>query len=252
MTPSASARPGAERLRALSFFFPAYNEEENIEAVVAEALETLPRFADEFEVVIVDDGSRDRTPELADHLAAADPRVRVIHHRPNRGYGGAVRSGLESARFPYVFFTDGDRQFRLADLGLLLREIDGTDAVVGYRAKRMDPTRRLVIAWVYKQVIGALFGGGFRDVDCAYKLFRTEIFQRAPLSDVRSNGAFFSAELLLRLRAAGLRVRQVSVPHHPRTAGLAAGAAPKVVLRTLRDMALLRLRLWRRRRGPAA
>ena len=234
-----------ERLPALSFFFPAYNEEENVEAVVAEALTTLPRFADRFEIVIVDDGSRDRTGELADRLAAADPRVRVVHHRPNRGYGGAVRSGLESARLPYVFFTDGDRQFQLADLGLLLGEIDGADAVVGYRAKRMDPPRRLFIAWVYKQVIRVLFGGGFRDVDCAYKLFRTEIFQRAPLADVRSNGAFFSAELLLRLRLSGLRVREVAIPHYPRVAGLAAGAAPKVVLRTLRDMALLRLRLWR-------
>ena len=237
----------AERLPALTVFFPAYNEEENIEAVVRDAQEALPRFADVFEIVVVDDGSRDRTGEIADKLAAADPRVRVIHHRPNRGYGGAVRSGLASARHPYVFFTDGDHQFRLADLGLLIREIDGADAVVGYRAKRMDPPKRLFIAWVYKQVIRVLFGGGFRDVDCAYKLFRTEIFQRAPLADVRSNGAFFSAELLLRLRAAGLRVRQVAVPHYPRVAGLAAGAAPKVVLRTLRDMALLRLRLWTRR-----
>ncbi len=233
------------RLPSLSFFFPAYNEEANIEAVVAEAIATLPRFADQFEIVIVDDGSRDRTPEIADRLAAADPRVRVIHHRPNRGYGGAVRSGLESARLPFVFFTDGDRQFKLADLGLLLQGSEGADAVVGYRAKRMDPPRRLFIAWVYKQVIGVLFGGGFRDVDCAYKLFRTEIFRRVPLADVRSNGAFFSAELLLRLRRSGVRVREVAVPHYPRVAGLAAGAAPKVVLRTLRDMALLRLRLWR-------
>lgn len=237
------------RLPALTFFFPAYNEEANIEAVVAEALATLPAFAGEFEVVIVDDGSRDRTPELADRLAAGDPRVRVIHHRPNRGYGGAVRSGLESARHPFVFFTDGDRQFRLADLNLLIREIEHADAVVGYRAKRMDPRRRLVIAWVYKQVIGVLFGRGFRDVDCAYKLFRTEILGSLPLAEVRSNGAFFSAELLLSLRAAGLRIRQVPVPHHPRVAGLAAGAAPKVVLRTLRDMLLLRGRLWRRRTG---
>ena len=236
----------ADRLPALTFFFPAYNEEQNVEAVVREAQETLPRFADVYEIVVVDDGSRDRTGEIADRLALADSNVRVIHHRPNRGYGGAVRSGLTSARHPYVFFTDGDRQFRIADLGLLIREIDGTDAVVGYRAKRMDPRRRLVIAWVYKHVIRTLFGGGFRDVDCAFKLFRTEVFERAPLVEVRSNGAFFSAELLLRLRAAGLRVRQVSVPHHPRAAGVAAGAAPKVVLRTLHDLALLRLRLWRR------
>lgn len=245
---SASLVIVSGRLPALTFFFPAYNEEGNVEAVVAEALETLPRFADRFEVVIVDDGSRDRTPELADALAAADPRVRVIHHRPNRGYGGAVRSGLGAARMPYVFFTDGDRQFRIADLGALIGRIGHADAVVGYRIKRSDPARRLAIAWVYKQVLRILFGAPFRDVDCAFKLFRTAVFERVPLSRVRSDGAFFSAELLLTLRAAGTRIEQVGVPHHPRVAGVAAGAAPRVVLRTLRDLLLLRLRLSSGRR----
>lgn len=239
-----------DRLPALTFFFPAFNEKENLEAVVSEALETLPRFAERFEVVIVDDGSRDCTPELADTLAAGDPRVRVIHHRPNRGYGGAVRSGLASATTPYVFFTDGDRQFRIADLHLLISRIDDADAVVGYRIKRSDPARRLVIAWVYKHILRLVFGSGFRDVDCAYKLFRTELFERVPLARVRSNGAFFSAELLLTLGAAGARVVQVGVPHHPRVAGLAAGAAPRVVARTLRDLVLLRLRLWKARGSP--
>lgn len=233
-----------DRLPALTFFFPAYNEEGNIEAVVAEALATLPRFADRFEIIIVDDGSRDRTPELADALAAADQRVRVIHHRPNRGYGGAVRSGLQAARLPFVFFTDGDRQFRLADLGALIERIGDVDAVIGYRLKRSDPARRLAIAWVYKWVLRVVFGAPFRDVDCAYKLFRTAVFERVPLSRVRSDGAFFSAELLLTLRAAGVRVVQVGVPHYPRIAGVAAGAAPRVVARTLRDLVLLRARLW--------
>lgn len=237
------------RIPALSFFFPAYNEEENLRAVVAEALETLPQFADSFEIVIVDDGSRDRTPELADALAAGDPRIRVIHHRPNRGYGGAVRSGLEAARMPYVFFTDGDRQFRVADLHLLISRIGDAEAVVGYRIRRSDPARRLVIAWVYKQILRVVFGSSFRDVDCAYKLFRTDVFQHVPLSRVRSNGAFFSAELLLTLRAAGARIVQVGVPHHPRVAGVAAGAAPRVVARTLRDLVRLRTRLWTARSG---
>lgn len=231
-----------DRLPALSFFFPAYNEEANVEAVVAEALETLPRFADEFEVIVIDDGSRDRTGEIADSLAARDPRVRVVHHRPNRGYGGAVRSGLRESRLPYIFFTDGDLQFRISDLGLLLRELDRADMVVGYRARRSDPPRRAAIAWVYRQVIRTVFGVQFRDVDAAFKLFRAEVFQHVPLSSISSNGAFFSAELLLRLRRAGLRMREVPVPHHPRLAGVAAGAAPKVVLRTLRDLARFRLR----------
>ena len=235
------------KLPGLTFFFPAYDEEEHVGQVVADALRTLPRFADDFEVVVVDDGSHDRTGEIADRLAAGDPRIRVIHHRPNRGYGAALRTGLLAATKPYVFFTDGDRQFSLDDLGLLIGAIGGADAAIGYRAKRNDPRRRLVIAWVYNHLISLLFGGGFRDVDCAYKLFRTEVFRRVRLERVRSNGAFFSAELLLSLRAAGLRIAQVPVPHHARTAGLPKGAPPRVILRAIRDLLLLRLRLWLRR-----
>ncbi|HUG55689.1 MAG TPA: glycosyltransferase family 2 protein [Candidatus Limnocylindrales bacterium] len=234
-----------ERLGGLTFFFPAYDEEENVAAVVESALEVLPRFADAFDVVVVDDGSRDRTGEIADSLAAKHPEVRVIHHPKNRGYGGAVRSGLASARRPFVFYTDGDRQFDLNDLGRLVAALEDADAVVGYRLKRRDPFRRLVIAWVYNRLIRLLFGGGWRDVDCAFKLFRTEVFTRVPLELVRSNGAFFSPELLIVLRARGARVRQVGVPHYPRTLGEEKGATPRVVLRAIRDLLLLRWRLSR-------
>jgi len=237
----------AERLGSLSFFFPAYNEEHHVEAMVESALATLPRFADDFEVIVIDDGSRDRTGALADTLAARHSGVRVIHHRPNRGYGGALRSGISAATKEYVFFTDGDRQFDLADLGLLIAALDGVDAVIGYRKKRSDPWRRLVIAWVYNRLIGLLFGGGWRDVDCAFKLFRRELFARVPVSRVRSNGAFFSAELLINLRAARVAVREVAVPHYPRTAGTPKGAPPKVILRAIRDLLRLRIALWWRR-----
>lgn len=233
-----------ERLPGLSFFFPVYDEEATVEAVVREAARTLPRFADDLEVIVVDDGSRDGSGEIADRLAAEDPRVRVIHHRPNRGYGGAIRSGLTAARLPYVFFTDGDRQFELEDLERLVPRLARADVVVGYREKRADPPRRLVIAWVYNTLIRILFAAPFRDVDCAYKLFRRDVFERVPLSRVRSNGAFFSPELLLVLRAAGVRIDQVGVRHFPRRSGEEKGATIRVVLRAMRDLLRLRLRLW--------
>jgi glycosyltransferase involved in cell wall biosynthesis len=194
----------------------------------------------------VDDGSTDRTGAIADDLAAKDPRVRVIHHGTRRGYGGAVRSGLRAATKPWVFYTDGDRQFDLTDLERLIRVSDGVDAVVGYREKRADPPRRLVVAWVYNRAIRLLFGGGWRDVDCAFKLFRRDVFTRVPLERVRSNGAFFSPELLITLRRAGIRIRQVGVRHFPRTAGEAKGAPPRVILRAIRDLIRLRARLWLR------
>jgi glycosyltransferase involved in cell wall biosynthesis len=234
----------AARLEGLSFFFPALNEEDHVAAVVEEALSVLPRFVDDLEVTVVDDGSSDRTGAIADDLAARDPRVRVIHHESRRGYGGAVRSGLVAATKPWVFYTDGDRQFALEDLARLIAASDGADAVVGYREKRADPARRLFVAWVYNHLIGLLFGGGWRDVDCAFKLFRREVFARVPLERVRSNGAFFSPELLITLRRAGIRVRQVGVRHFPRTAGEPKGAPPKVILRAIRDLLRLRGRLW--------
>ncbi len=234
----------AARLPALSFFFPAYNEEGNVEAVVQDALATLPRFADVIEVIVVNDGSRDRTAEIADGLAARDPRVRVVHHPKNRGYGGAVRSGLLAARLEYVFFTDGDRQFRLDDLPRLLERIDGADAVIGYRIRRRDPWRRIFTAWVYNRLIRILFGSTIRDVDCAFKLFRRSVFDGVPLDLVRSNGAFFSAEMLLTLRERGVRLHEVPIPHYPRTVGENTGASVKVTLRAIRDLLRLRLRLW--------
>ncbi len=232
------------RLDGLSFFFPALNEEENVAPIVEEALTVLPRFADDLEITVVDDGSTDRTGAIADELARKDPRVRVIHHGTRRGYGGAVRSGLVAATKPWVFFTDGDRQFALEDLGRLVEAADGADAVVGYRIKRADPARRLFVAWVYNRLIRLLFGGGWRDVDCAFKLFRRDVFARVPLERVRSNGAFFSPELLITLRRAGVRVRQVGVRHFPRTAHEPKGASPRVIVRAIRDLLRLRARLW--------
>jgi glycosyltransferase involved in cell wall biosynthesis len=245
------AAVSAERPRvpALSFFFPAHNEAENIEAMVAEALEALPALADDFEIIAVDDGSRDATPQLADRLAAENERVRVVHHEVNQGYGAALRSGFRAARHELVCFVDGDRQFRIADVGLLLdrlAEDDQPDVVVGYRLKRADPSIRLAYARAYRLALRIFYGLGVRDPDCACKLFR-----RAALADIRleSGGAFMSAELLIKLGQRGRRLVETGVPHYPRTAGSASGANPKVVFRAVRDFWMLRLRLWANRRA---
>ena len=141
------------RVAELSFFFPAHNEADNIEALVAEALATLPSLAEHFEIIAVDDGSRDATPQIADRLAADNEAVRVVHHETNRGYGAALRSGFAAARYELVCFLDGDRQFRVADLRLLLDRLEGADrpdVVVGYRIRRADPFLRLAYARAYR------------------------------------------------------------------------------------------------------
>jgi glycosyltransferase involved in cell wall biosynthesis len=242
--PNLGPRP-AERLPDLSYFFPAHNEEANVESLVQEALAELPALAQLFEIVVVDDGSRDRTGEIADRLAAAHPDlVRAVHHPTNLGYGAALRSGFGAARFGYVAFTDGDHQFKVADLGRLAARMAGPDrpdVVVGYRIKRADPLIRTLYARTYRLANRIFFGLRVTDVDCACKLFR-----RPALDGIRveSGGAFLSAELLIKLRAAGRSVVEVGVPHYSRTAGSPTGARPQVIVRAVRDFWRLRLRLW--------
>jgi glycosyltransferase involved in cell wall biosynthesis len=233
------------RVPRLSWFFPAHNEEANLVGLVGEALASLPELADEFEIIVVDDGSRDATPRLADELEAAHPGiVRAVHHQTNLGYGSALRTGFQSAQYQLVAFTDGDRQFRVADVGRLtarLAQPDAPDAVVGYRIKRADPVVRTVYARLYRLANRLFFGLRVRDVDCACKLFRREALAGVR---VESGGAFFSAELLIKLGARGRRIVEVGVPHHPRVAGSPTGAKPSVILRAVRDFWALRLRLW--------
>jgi glycosyltransferase involved in cell wall biosynthesis len=241
--------PTWRRVAALSYFFPAHDEAENIEALVAEALVELDRLAERFEIICVDDGSTDGTSALADALAAAHPDiVRVVHHAVNRGYGAAVRSGLRAARYPLICFTDGDRQFRVADLAALLERLEASesgdsraDAVVGYRIRRADPPLRLAYARVYRACLRLFFGLTVRDPDCACKLFRREALAGVR---VESGGAFLSAELLIKIGEHGRLILEQGVPHHPRTAGRASGADPRVVARAVRDFWALRVRLW--------
>ena len=247
--------PAAFRVPRLSYFFPAHNEEANLEALVMEALEALPALAETFEIIAVDDGSKDGTAGIADTLAAAHPDiVRAVHHPTNLGYGAALRSGFAASRYDLVAFTDGDRQFKIADIARLtarLAEGDAPDVVVGFRIKRADPLVRTLYARAYRLANRIFFGLKVTDVDCACKLFRREALEGLR---VESGGAFFSAELLIKLRTAGRSVAEVGVPHYPRTAGSATGAKPQVVFRAVRDFWLLRLRLWAnagaaRRRG---
>ncbi|HEY7523644.1 MAG TPA: glycosyltransferase family 2 protein [Candidatus Limnocylindrales bacterium] len=242
---SRAPAPPPPRVPRLSYFFPAHNEDANLRPLVEEALAGLPAIAESFEIVIVDDGSRDRTATIADELAGEHPDVvRVIHHATNLGYGAALRSGFAAAGHELVAFTDGDRQFRVADLARLterLQEPDRPDVVAGYRIRRADPLIRSIYARAYRLANRIFFGLRVRDVDCACKLFRREALEGIR---VESGGAFFSAELLIKLRESGRSVVEVGVPHHPRTAGSPTGARPSVVGRAVKDFWALRIRLW--------
>ena len=237
--------PSTALVARLSYFFPAHNEEANLAGLIEEALDSLPAIAETFEIIAVNDGSRDRTQAIADELTAKHPGiVRAVHHRTNLGYGAALRSGFGAARYELVAFTDGDRQFRVEDIGRLterLGRIDSPDVVAGYRIRRADPIVRTLYARAYRLANRLFFGLRVTDVDCACKLFR-----RTQLDGihVESEGAFFSAELLIKLRAAGRSVAEVGVPHYPRLAGSPTGAKPQVILRAVRDFWRLRIAMW--------
>ena len=231
-------------LQELSLFFPCHNEAENLEALVADALAALPALATTYEVILVDDGSRDDTAGVAERLVQRHGGVvRLVRHDVNRGYGGALRSGFAAARYSHLAYTDGDRQFRIADLGRLVERAQETRSpvVIGYRLQRADPPLRLVYATLYRVANRIWFGLRVRDVDCAAKLFQRDVLRNI---NVHSDGAFFSAELLIRLRLAGVNALEVGVPHYPRTAGSPTGARLSVIARAVRDFWSLRIGLW--------
>lgn len=226
---------------SLTVFFPMYNEEENVEGSVRKALEVLPGWVSNFEVLIVDDGSSDSTPQIADRLAQDHPQVRVVHHPVNQGYGAAVRTGIESAAMDLVFFTDGDLQFDLSELELLLDRIEDADVVCGYRLKRRDPLHRLLNAFLWNRLVRILLGLRIRDVNCAFKLFRRSVL--ANVGKLETDGAMLSTELMIKLQNKGARIREVGVHHYPRPAGEQTGANPGVVLKAFRELFAMSHRL---------
>jgi len=234
-------------LQELSLFFPCHNEAENLEVLVADALAALPALATTYEVILVDDGSRDDTAGVAERLVQRHGGVvRLVRHDVNRGYGGALRSGFAAARYSHLAYTDGDRQFRIADLARLVDCAEATQSpvVIGFRLQRADPPLRLVYATLYRVANRIWFGLRVRDVDCAAKLFRRDVLRNI---NVHSDGAFFSAELLIRLQLAGVNALEVGVPHYPRTAGSPTGARLSVIARAVRDFWSLRIGLWANR-----
>ncbi len=232
MDPSARHRG-----KSVSFVLPAFNEQGNVERAVTQCVQVAERLGLVFEVIVVDDGSRDDTCAIVDAIAAADVRVRPVHHSRNRGYGAALKSGLFAARLDRVFFTDADLQFDVGEIGHLLDRADDFEIVAGYRAPRMDPWGRRLNGWVWTRLVDTLFHVGVRDVDCAFKILDRRIFERIPLYSI---GAFVNTELLVRAKAEGFRVCEVPVTHLPRRAGQATGANPRVIARALHELWVLR------------
>jgi glycosyltransferase involved in cell wall biosynthesis len=231
-----------DRVRELSIVLPAFDEEANIDRVVRGVVAFFEPRGLDYEIIVVDDGSRDRTGEILDRLAAELPRLRPRHHPQNRGYGAALRTGFEAACKAYVFYMDGDGQFDINDLDRLL-PLAGADCIVsGFRIRRRDPVLRALNARLFGWLVRLLLDVRVRDLNCAFKLI-----PRATLAGMtlESTGALINAELYARAAHRGVRIREVGVNHYPREAGVQTGARLSVIVRAFYD-------LWRLRRKLVA
>ena len=232
------------RLPSCTAFVPVHDEEASIVAVAEGLLAVLPEVADAWDLVLVDDGSRDGTAALVDRLAATYDGVRVVRHAANRGYGAAVRSGIAAARGEWVFFTDGDGQFDPAVLADVVRALGDADVVLGWRATRADTWRRRAFTRAWNGIVRRFLGVPVRDVNCAVKLFRRSLVDAGAL---RVDGGAISAELLAHLARRRARVVELAVPHLPRRAGRASGGSPRVALQAFTELAAV---WWRSKRKP--
>ena len=231
-------------MASISLVLPAYNEAENIEPMVAEAVPALEANADDWEIIVVDDGSADETAAVTRRVTEHEPRVRLVQHAVNQGFGSAVLTGFTSAEKDWIFYTDADRQFVLAELERFVPHMEGADLIAGYRAPRRDPFLRVFYGKGWSALCTLLFGYTVRDVDCGFKLLRREIVQELA-GKIQSRGATFSIEWLVRAKRAGCRFVELPVSHRPRVAGSQTGANVRVIVRAFRELVRFRLQLWR-------
>ena len=247
-------RPGTQHPTPASFetvsaVLPAYNEEENIETATRRMVEALRSLnVADWEVILVDDGSVDRTAEIADRLAAEDPdHIRVFHHNPNRGYAEALKTGFTNARHQLIFYTDSDNQFDVREITSLLPLIEDADIVNGFRIYRFDPLTRLVLSWGFNLLVRIIFRIKVRDIDCAFKLFRREVFDKV---NIESKKFFVDAEILAKARYFGFRMAEVGVRHYPRPAGRST-VRPSHIPATLVELARIWINIHSKPRGKS-
>jgi glycosyltransferase involved in cell wall biosynthesis len=224
-------------MKSLSVVLPAFNEEANIRAVVEDAYRTVPKIAPIFEIIVVNDGSKDRTGEICDRLVEELSNVRVVHHPQNRGYGAALKSGIRLARHDLIFFTDADRQFDFKEVAALLEQADAYHIVAGYRARRQDPPHRLLFAWGWNILVRIVLGVRIRDIDCAFKVFNRHVFDRVQIQSV---GAMVNTEIFAQVSRFGMTVKEVPVSHFPRQHGESTGGNVAVILKAFRELIKMR------------
>lgn len=226
--------------KSLSVFLPTYNEEDSIENTVDGVVKVLKELKLNWEVLIVNDGSKDKTAQVAKSLEKKYPGVRLVNHSKNEGYGGALKTGFKQAKYPWVAFVDSDGQFDFAEVKKLLAKTDQADVILGYRLNRADPFQRRIFTWGWKMLAMVLLGLNVRDYSCGFKLIRKKAIEE--VSPIKSEEKVTQIEMLIKLKKKGYRFAEVGVHHYPRTAGVPTGASLAVVKKSFIDM----LKLWQK------
>lgn len=226
-----------KKLPELSIFFPFWNEEKNIEQVVTNAIAIAPKVAKKWEIIIIDDGSSDRTWEKSQKIKSQYSNVHVIHHSVNRGYGAALKSGFENSQYNYIVFTDGDLQFDFSEVTKFIEMIEDADIVIGYREKRQDNLIRHILMTLLKVWDFLFFHFYFKDIDCGFKMFRRDAIEA--LMPLRSEGAMITTEILAKANAKKMKIKQVGVSHFPRKHGQSSGGNIPVIVRAVLETFIL-------------
>lgn len=226
-----------DKIPELSIFFPFWNEEKNIEKVVKSAIPVAKKAAAKWEVLLVDDGSSDNTPSIANELVKTNPNLKLISHGSNRGYGASLKSGFENSKYDTVVFTDGDGQFDISQVERFIKKIKNSDIVIGHRKKRHDNSMRHVLMYLLKIWDFMFFGFYFRDIDCGFKMFRREALSK--IMPFKSEGAMITTEILARAKRKNLKIEQVEVSHYPRLYGDQSGGNLRVIIRAVKESYLL-------------
>ena len=220
-----------DKLPELTIFFPFWNEEKNVKSVVESAIPVADKVARRWEILVIDDGSSDKTYQEGLLLEKKYEHVRVISHQPNRGYGAALKEGFSNASYKYVVFTDGDRQFNFSEVEKLATLIIKADIVIGYRKKRRDSMSRHILMYMLKLWDLIFFGFYFKDIDCGFKMFRREALEQ--IMPLRSEGAMITTEILAKATRKKLKIKEVEVSHYSREFGAQSGANIAVVIRAV-------------------
>jgi glycosyltransferase involved in cell wall biosynthesis len=228
-----------KKISELSIFFPFWNEEKNVKRVTENAIAIAKEVSDRWEIILVDDGSTDKTLEEAKNIARGNRNIRVISHKPNRGYGAALKAGFEASKYKYVVFADGDGQFDFSEISLLIDAIRGNDLAIGFRKKRHDEKIliRLLLMYLLKIWDFVLFRFLVKDIDCGFKLFKKDALEK--ITPLRSEGAMITTEILAKAKARNLKIAEVGVHHFPRKYGKQSGANLQVIVRAVIESFIL-------------